>query len=204
MKESKLRGELVRTLGGVSNDGVARLNSVIVDTYGGLITTPLTRENIIECVQMGVRSKRWSGSMNNSDGKEFKGRVGIGYYSSVAYYNTYLLHESAHNLVENLGRPSSYFDNYYAMADEEEKMCWEFASVACKLMRLPYDSYIMDISSRYWKLSQAISSDLNQTNQEKLSDAFMHLARLEKSAYGFSMALGDEFDWKDEVPVLRN
>lgn len=204
MKESWLRGELVRAMGGVSNDGVARLNSIIEDTYGGLITAPLTRENIIECVQMGVRSKRWSGSMNNSDGKEYKGRVGIGYYSSGAHYYTYFLHESAHNLVENLGRPSSYFDNYYAMADEEEKMCWEFASVACQLMRLPYDSYIMDISSKYWKLSQDISSDLNPSSLEKLSDAFIDLARLEKSAYGFSMTLGDEFDWKDEVPVLRN
>lgn len=203
IKEGRLRTILTDAMRGASSSDLGALNSVIAATYDGLITPSITRERLVETTLRAARSNRWTGSMSKIDGDDLKGRVGIGYYQSESYYFTHFLHELCHNLVEQLGRPSSYFDSYYVMANEEELMCWEFADVASQLMILPFDKHIQDVSSRYWTISQALLSDISAQDQDVFFDALVSLGKLEKEIYGFSMTLGDEFYWREEQPVLK-
>ena len=134
--ESVLRTNLVGSFVRIDDHGLGKLTSIIGDTYGGLVKGVVTNQLLVETTSAAVKNDRWTGSTNPNGHTRQKNRIGVGYYSDDAVYNTNFTHELCHNMVWQMGRPNYVYEDYVEMATEEERMCWQFSIEL--LTRPPY------------------------------------------------------------------
>ena len=197
-KETLLRSNLVGAFERINSHGLNRLSAIIEDTYGGLVDGRVSNQLLVETTTSAVKNHRWTGSTDNNS------LVGVGYYCNEAVYNTNFTHELCHNLVWQMGRPASIFEDYVDMADEEEKLCWQFAIDLCSISGLPISKDVIDISTKYWNyvLGLRDPSRMGENNDLDLDSVLTQIGQQERYLFGFSHVFDDQFFWQDDIPKL--
>jgi hypothetical protein len=198
LKETVLRSNLIGSFERINCRGLNRLTAIIEDTYGGLVVGRVSNGLLVETTTAAVKNHRWTGSTDNSS------RVGIGYYCSEAVYNTNFAHELCHNMVWQMGRPDSMFEDYVDMADEEEKLCWQFAIELCSISGLSLSKDVVDISTKYWNYVLGLRDPSRMCQNSGLGpdNVLTQIGQQERSLFGFSHIFDDQFFWQDDVPKL--
>lgn len=198
LRETILRTNLAGAFERINSHGLNRLSAIIEDTYGGLVVGRVSNRLLVETTTAAVKYHRWTGSTDNNS------RVGVGYYCNEACYNTNFTHELCHNLVWQMGRPDSVFDDYLDMADEEEKLCWQFAIELCNISGLPLSKDVIDISTKYWNhvLGLRDPSRMGENSGSGPDSVLTQIGQQERCLFGFSHVFDDQFLWQDDIPKL--
>jgi len=100
----------------------------------------------------------------NHWGKE--NEVTIGYYSSPSTYNTLLMHEASHKVLD-------FFLDDPINHSEEEVLCYQMSRKLCELLNLPYDDKIEQIALEFNNIAKESNSDQQIISLDASFEAFI-------------------------------
>ncbi|HEX8923984.1 MAG TPA: hypothetical protein VF828_04600, partial [Patescibacteria group bacterium] len=131
-----------RSLAGIIQD----FRSVPTETLIGFIA------ETVKNAEVGI----WKGG--GKDG----GPIGVGFFSSKAVYNTYLLHETGHKVLFLSGGFGDGVKYENGGEDREERFCYRFSRQSCKVLGLRYSTESEEVNLKIMEVRQRMTKYSNR------------------------------------------